>query len=65
MIPKSPTEIISDFLRDASKIVFGSMVIGFFVSRELSITIFIGGVLTTIGFLSLAILLLELTKEKI
>ena len=62
MASKSPIEIIANFLNDATKIIFASIVVGFFVSNQISYNIFLGGMVTTIIFLVLAILTATLTK---
>ena len=59
-------EIIVNFLGDASKIIFGSAVVGFFIpglaGRVTAVT-FIAGSLATIFFLWLAVLLSKLNKK--
>jgi hypothetical protein len=65
MVPKTPIEIASDFLRDTAKIIFGSTVIGFFLSTELSVSILIGGILSTSIFLYLSIMLFKFEKREI
>ena len=51
-------KIISDFLSDIAKIVFGSAVVGYFLpgfAGEVSFRIFIGGLLSTVLSLVLAV----------
>ncbi|MEK7560256.1 MAG: hypothetical protein AAB522_03075 [Patescibacteria group bacterium] len=53
-------KVIVDFLTDSAKIVFGSAIIGFFIpgiSGAITIQAFVGGVFTTIVFLTTASLL--------
>lgn len=53
-------KIIIDFLSDSAKIVFGSAVIGFFIpgiSGAITTQAFVGGVFTTVVFLTTATLL--------
>ncbi|OGF49363.1 hypothetical protein A3G55_01690 [Candidatus Giovannonibacteria bacterium RIFCSPLOWO2_12_FULL_44_25] len=53
-------EVITDFLTDSAKIVFGSAVIGFFIPGivgPISLTTFAGGAVATTALLTLATLL--------
>ncbi|MBI2465798.1 MAG: hypothetical protein HYV66_01035 [Candidatus Sungbacteria bacterium] len=53
-------EVVVDFLTDASKIIFGSAVVGFFIpglSGEITATMFFGGISATMVFLTLAAIL--------
>ncbi|MBA3047303.1 hypothetical protein KKC83_01460 [Patescibacteria group bacterium] len=63
MISKSPIEIIANFLNDAAKIVFASIVVGFFVSSEISLPIFFGGMSVTVVFLIFTIIISKLNKR--
>lgn len=58
--------IIVDFLKDAAKIVFGSAVVGFFIpglaDGGVKIGVFFGGIVATVTFLILAVVLSKLKK---
>ena len=59
-------EIIINFLGDASKIVFGSTVVGFFIpnlSGKITWAVLWGGVGVTVGFLILAVSLSKKLKQ--
>lgn len=66
MLSCEQLKTISNFLSDGAKIIFGSMVIGVFVpgaSGEIPWFTFIVGIVLTVSFLVLSIILSKPTKE--
>ncbi len=68
MLYSEQVKIISNFLADSAKIIFGSLVVGVFIpsaSGEKPWLTFALGILLTITFLSISILLSKPPKQKI
>jgi len=60
-------EVITDFLTDSAKIVFGSAVIGFFIPGivgPISSNVFIGGTIATFTLLFFAVALSTIKRTK-
>lgn len=61
-------KIIIDFLKDGAKIVFGSVIVGFFIpglSGNISLATFLGGILATMFCLIAAIVLTNKIKPPV
>ncbi|MFH1187490.1 MAG: hypothetical protein V1688_01355 [bacterium] len=66
MLSCEQLKTISNFLSDGAKIIFGSMVIGVFVpsaSGEIPWFTFVIGIILTVSFLILAIILAKPSKQ--
>lgn len=61
-------ESISKLLADLAKILFASIIVGFFIpssSNNVSLIAFISGLVTFVGFFTLSIVLLKTSPEKL
>ena len=59
-------EVVTDFLTDSAKIVFGSAVIGFFIPGivgPISLAVFASGAIATNVLLSLAVIISNISKQ--
>ena len=57
-------EVIYNFLSDATKILFGSFIVGIFLPKmDISFSIFIGSIVTVITFIIIQAILLEGINE--
>lgn len=68
MLSKEQLKIVSNFLSDGAKIIFGSLVIGVFLpnaSGEKPWLTFLLGIVLTVAFLFIAILLTKPPKQNI